>query len=360
MVVVMPPACLPKVNRQVRLSQRQETIAAHRAGCTCPGSARWADCPPPPYARKVALILSAADFAPLRDDPSYMREALEAVEAAIVAHHRGTVRQSRLVDRVPGEFEGLRVSLLAGEGLLSGMRVFGNPPHTRAFLLFDGTTRALMAVMDYGVLNSIRVGATGGVAARYLAPQDATTVALLGSGWQAPTQLSALRAALPRLERVRVFSPTREHREQFAARMSTLLEVSVHAVDSAEEAIRDADVVDLCAPGHFDVREPLFEAEWVRPGALVISMAANQYPTALANSAVLVVDIPETEADIPLGSVIAQAVRSRLHSDDTVIYRLEGGTVQDLFIATWGYSWATQRGLGQAFDLNAAPPLLPG
>src|ERR671930_463715 len=145
----------------------------------------------------MALILTAGDFAGLREDPAWMRDVLREVEAAIVAHHHGTVRQGRLVDRVPGEFEGLRVSLLAGEDLLSGMRIFGNPPHTRAFMLFDGTTRAMLALMDYGVLNSMRVGATAGVAVRYLAPDDATTVGLLGSGWQAPTQLFALRAALP-------------------------------------------------------------------------------------------------------------------------------------------------------------------
>src|SRR5579859_4243847 len=187
----------------------------------------------------MALILAASDFAPLRDEPAWMHEALDAVEQAIVAHRGGAVRQGRLVDRMPGEFEGIRVSLLAGDGLLSGMRIFGNPPHTRAFLLFDGTTRALLAVMDYGVLNSLRVGATAGVAARYLAPPDARVVGLIGSGWQAPTQLAALRAALPSLEQVRVFSPTREHRERFARHMSTLLELGVHAVDSVQEAIRD-------------------------------------------------------------------------------------------------------------------------
>ena len=301
----------------------------------------------------MALILSAGDFAPLRDDPAYMREALDAVEAAIVAHHRGTVRQGRLQDRVPGEFEGLRVSVLAGEGLLSGMRVFGNPPHTRAFLLFDGTTRALLALMDYGVLNSIRVGATAGVAARHLAPQNATTVGMLGSGWQAPTQLFALRAGLPSLERIRVYSPTRAHRETFAQRMSTALELPVEAMDSAEDAIREADVVDLCAPGHFDVREPLIESRWVKSGALVISMAARQYPADLVERSTEVVDIPETEAPIPLGAVIASEVKPRLHADDTLVYRLEGGTVQDLFVATWGYNWARSRGLGQPFDLNS-------
>jgi ornithine cyclodeaminase/alanine dehydrogenase-like protein (mu-crystallin family) len=114
-----------------------------------------------------ALLLTASDLRPLRDEPAHMRRALDAVEAALVAHHHGGVRQGRLVDRRPDEFEGIRLSLLAGDGLLSGMRVFGNPPHTRAFLSFDGETRALLALMDYGVLNSLRVGATAGVAARW-------------------------------------------------------------------------------------------------------------------------------------------------------------------------------------------------
>jgi len=109
----------------------------------------------------------------------------------------------------------------------------------------------------------------------------------------------------------------------------------------------------VCA-GHFDVREPLFDKAWLKPGALVISMAANQYPRDLANTSTVVVDIPETEALIPLGSIITQEVNARLHPEDTVIYRLEGGTVQDLFVATWGYNWATARGLGHAFDLSAA------
>jgi ornithine cyclodeaminase/alanine dehydrogenase-like protein (mu-crystallin family) len=121
-------------------------------------------------------------------------------------------------------------------------------------------------------------------------------------------------------------------------------------VESTQEAIDDADVVDLCAPGHFDVRAPLFAAEWIRPGALVISMAANQCPPELQG--VEVVDIPETEATIPLGAVIAKEVSSRLHPSDTVLYRLEGGTVQDLFVASWGYRWATARGRGMEFDLS--------
>jgi ornithine cyclodeaminase/alanine dehydrogenase-like protein (mu-crystallin family) len=111
--------------------------------------------------------------------------------------------------------------------------------------------------------------------------------------------------------------------------------------------------VDLCAPGHFDVREPLFESDWINPGALVISMATNQYPPEFESQASVVVDIPENESGVPLGAIIAQEVRPRLHPEDRLIYRLEGGTIQDLFIATWGYQWARARGAGQPFDLSA-------
>lgn len=320
-----------------------------------------------------AILLTSSDLAPLRDDPTAMDGALAAVETAVVAHYRGKVRQGRLVDRRPGEFEGIRLSLLAGEGLPSGMRIFGNPPHTRAFMLFDGETRAITALMDYGILNSMRVGATAGVAGRHLAPRGARLMALLGSGWQAMPQAAAMRSALPALERIRVFSPTAAHRESFAREANARLGIAVEPVASAREAIDGADIVDCCAPGHFDVREPLFETSWIKPGALVISMAPNQYaPDLILKSRVVTAsweDLVEPaprppfaeliaegkftrEHVIRLGAVIADGATVRRNPDDIVLYHLEGGTGQDLFVAGWGYQWAKARGLGRPFDLS--------
>jgi ornithine cyclodeaminase/alanine dehydrogenase-like protein (mu-crystallin family) len=208
--------------------------------------------------------------------------------------------------------------------------------------------------MDYGILNSLRVGATAGVAARYLAPPGARSVGLLGSGWQAQPQLDALRHAVPTLEHVRVFSPTPAHRAAFAEQMTLRLDIPVEPCDSVEAAIRDADIVDLCAPGHFDVREPLFDPAWIRPGALVISMAQNQYRPELAEHARLVgsSSFPE-DPGTPLKSILLGSAPAREHPGQTVVYQLEGGTVQDLFVAMWGYDWARARGLGQPFDLSA-------
>lgn len=320
------------------------------------------------------LLLSDNDFWPLREDPTYADGPLDAVERAIRAHDAGITRFQGIVDRNPGEFEGLRVAMAAGDGTLTGLRLFGNPPHTRAFLLFDGTTRAMMALMDYGVLNSLRVGAIAGVAAKYLSPPGAKVVGLVGTGWQAPPQVQSITRAVPQVERVQVFSPTKANREAFAAKMSQIHNVEVVPTESIAEAVDGADIVDLCAPGHFDVREPLLELEWVKPGALVISMAPRQLTeefvlacriaTVNWNSLVrepaprppydgLIEKGLFSQDDVTeLGPIMAGAANPRRSPEDRVIYDLTGGNVHDLFVATWGYEWAVSKGLGQTFTLT--------
>jgi alanine dehydrogenase len=320
-----------------------------------------------------AILLTSSDLMPLRANLDAMEGALAAVEAAVVAHGEGGLRQYNVQDRVPGEFEGIRVSLSAGDGLYTGMRVFGNPPHTRAFLLFDGVTRQMLALMDYGVLNSLRVGAIAGVAGRHLAPAGARVMGLIGSGWQAGPQVVAMLKAVPGLESIRVYSPTRENRERFAKQMSQQLEVAIEPVDSVREALDGADVVDLCAPGHFDLREPLFEPDWVKPGSLVISMASSQCTEAFVASArvvatsyaLLMETAPKPPYDALIGagrfgeddvtelaSVVVEGAQPRRAASDTVLYELTGGSFHDLFIATWGYEWARSRRLGVPFDLS--------
>lgn len=311
---------------------------------------------------------------PLRTSLDAMQGALDAVEAAVVAQGEGRLRQYNVQDRVPGEFEGIRVSLSAGDGLYTGMRVFGNPPHTRAFLLFDGVTRQMLALMDYGVLNSLRVGAIAGVAGRHLAPPNARVMGLIGSGWQAAPQVVAMLKAVPTLESVKVFSPTPANRERFAKSMSQQLEIKVDAVGSVQEAVSGADIVDLCAPGHFDVREPLFEPDWVQPGALVISMASSQCTEEFVGSArvvatsydLLMEPAPKPPYDaliekglfqeqdvLELASVVVEEAQARRQASDRVLYELTGGSFHDLFIATWGYEWARSQGLGASFDLSS-------
>jgi ornithine cyclodeaminase/alanine dehydrogenase-like protein (mu-crystallin family) len=322
-----------------------------------------------------AILLTASDLMPLRTNLDAMEGALAAVEAAVMAHHEGGIRQHNIQDRRPGEFEGIRVSLSAGDGLYSGMRIFGNPPHTRAFMLFEGETRQIICLMDYGVLNSLRVGAIAGVAGRHLSPAGARVMGLIGSGWQAGPQVVAMLRAVPSLELIRVYSPTEAHRESFAATMSEQLGKRIEAAGSIAEAIGDADIVDLCAPGHFDVREPLFDSEWVKPGALVVAMAGSQCTPEFVRSARVVatnwyVMAEETKPKSPydaliaegafgkddlteLGAVLTGSANPRRSQSDRVLYELTGGNFHDLFVATWGYEWARSQGIGHTFDLRS-------
>jgi ornithine cyclodeaminase/alanine dehydrogenase-like protein (mu-crystallin family) len=155
--------------------------------------------------------------------------------------------------------------------------------------------------------------------------------------------------------------------------MTQALETAVEPVASVEEALAGADIVDLCAPGHFDVREPLFEADWVKPGALVISMAGSQCNEAFVASArvvatsygLLMEPAPKPPYDtltaqgrfaeqdvLPLATVVVDKAQPRRVASDPVLYELTGGSCHDLFIATWGYAWARTQGLGVTFDLS--------
>ena len=99
-------------------------------------------------------------------------------------------------------------------------------------------------------------------------------VGILGSSKQARAQLQAIHSSVPTVERARVYSPTPEHREAFAAEMGEWLDLPIEAVASAEAATRDADIVGLANSS----RQPVLDPAWVKPGALVISISGGQLP----------------------------------------------------------------------------------
>ena len=109
-------------------------------------------------------------------------------------------------------------------------------------LLFSSANGELLAVMNDGVIQRMRVGGTNGVATRYLARADAQTVGLIGSGWQAATQVMAVCEARA-IKKIKVYSPTRANRERFAAETAPLVGVEIVPMDSQEEAVRDVDII---------------------------------------------------------------------------------------------------------------------
>lgn len=319
------------------------------------------------------VLLSADDLRPLREQAQHAKTMMQVLQSALLAQHQTQVRHQYLSDHGAGDVSGLKLSVTAQDGQRSGLRIFGNPPHNRTYMLLDQHTRSVLAVMDYGVLNSLRVGATAAVAAHWLASPQARTVGLIGSGWQAQPQLDGLFQALPHLEEVRVFSPTPANRERFARDMTARLNIQVTPVSSVQAAVDGADVVDLCGPGHADVRSPLFDSAWVKPGALVIAMAPNQCPVDFVRQSQIVASSWDalTQPDmwppfdtlieqqwlkpehiLTIGAIIAAGGRTPASSDQCTLYHLEGASASDLFVASWAHDWACAQGVGQRFQFS--------
>ena len=122
-------------------------------------------------------------------------------------------------------------------------------------LLFSTETGALLAMFPDGVMQRLRVGAASGLGLKHLGREDAATLAIIGSGWQAGAQLMAARA-VRRFKEIRVFSPRKETRERFAR------DNEIRSVDSAEQCAAGADVILAATSSMVRVIEP----KWLKPG----------------------------------------------------------------------------------------------
>jgi ornithine cyclodeaminase/alanine dehydrogenase-like protein (mu-crystallin family) len=151
-------------------------------------------------------------------------------------------------------------------------------------LLFSVDTGEPLAIYPDGVVQRLRVAATCGLAAQYLARKDARVAGLLGTGWQAGGQAAAIAAVRP-IERIQCFSPDEGRRQAFADERSRQLGIDVVAVASAREAVDDADVV-MCATSSM---QPVLSAEWVRPGMHVSSLKRLELDASVAGRADIVI-----------------------------------------------------------------------
>jgi ornithine cyclodeaminase/alanine dehydrogenase-like protein (mu-crystallin family) len=147
-------------------------------------------------------------------------------------------------------------------------------------LLFSTANGEPLAIFPDGVLQHIRVGATNGLGVKYMAREDSKIMGLLGSGWQAETQLTAALAVRD-LKEVRCYSPTRENREAFATRMSEVTGIDVRPVEHPEDAVRGADIA-MCGSNSID---PIFFKDWIEPGMHLSSIKKPEIDPAAIKAA---------------------------------------------------------------------------
>jgi ornithine cyclodeaminase/alanine dehydrogenase-like protein (mu-crystallin family) len=323
------------------------------------------------------IVISENDIRPLLTDPLAMDGAMEAVEKATLAEYANRIRSYDMTDRTklePSNF--LQIHFATDDSLVTGFQVFGATPgqprtNSRFVVLLDPESRQFLGIVPYEGLSPMRVGASAGVAARYLAPKDAGIVAIIGSSKQARRQLHAIVRAVPSIWQARVYSPTPEHRLAFAKEMSDFLGIEVKAVDSSEEAVRGADVVDSST----NTRTPVLEWEWVKPGALVMQIGGDQLPDDVLQQRIFVPTWASTEdpatgrepfgsairdgrlkrEDIAgeLGQVITGEVKARERDDQTVVFDVGRINIWAVAVTFWAYEWAREREIGVPVGLSA-------
>ncbi|MPZ13577.1 MAG: hypothetical protein GEU73_04000 [Chloroflexi bacterium] len=138
-------------------------------------------------------------------------------------------------------------------------------------LLVDARTAEPLAFMNDGVVQHLRVAATNVLAAKHMAREDARVLGIYGSGGMARSH-AQMMGYVRELGEIRVFSPTRAHREAFAAEMEDELRVPVRAVDSADLLPRDCDMLAACT----DSRVPVVMPDAIRPGLFLTCVTANE------------------------------------------------------------------------------------
>jgi len=302
-----------------------------------------------------------------------MKDALREVEAALREMGEGRA-ENRPRQRVR-----------AGGGMLSVMAAgldsrgyYGFKYYTIAkssvrfwFHLFDARSGELVAVLQADRLGQRRTGAASGIATKYLARQDATNVGIVGTGWQAESQVEAM-AGVRSLEEVRCFGRDPGRRKEFATKMTARLGVPVRDVESGELAVRGADIVITAT----DAREPVVRGEWLAEGTHVNAMGSNRSDareiddTTIARSTSILCDSLEqakTEAGdliLPvsrgilrweqiheLGELVAGRIKGRTRAEDVTLFKSLGIALEDVAVGSYVYEKARKEGLGREVGL---------
>jgi alanine dehydrogenase len=251
-------------------------------------------------------------------------------------------------------------SMAASYGNYFGTKIYStNPKHGAYFyfVLYDAETARPLAWMEANHLGQIRTGAATGYATDLLANPNAATLGVIGSGFQARTQVEAIRAVRP-IETIRVWSRSEEKRRKFAE------ETGAEAVATAEEAVRGVEIVVTAT----SAPEPVIENAWIASGALVNAVGANrpntrELPAELLHRAGLVVVDSLEQAKIESGDLILsncwdnvrelQSIGPRFDPDRVTIFKSLGICVED--VAAGAYVYERARSTPERFaDRNPA------
>jgi ornithine cyclodeaminase/alanine dehydrogenase len=322
-----------------------------------------------------------------------MADAIDAIEEACGQQANGqAIFAGRINLPLPNGWIRLMPAALLGSGVL-GYKEFhltrtdsaaaASADVRYTFALIDYRTGQLLALMDASHLTAMRTGAAAGVAVKYLARAEASSVGILGSGGEARTEFEAI-AAVRSLREARVFSRSVERREEFAREMSERFGVAVTAVGRPEEVTEGVDI--LVAATNTAGRGPALLGEWLRGATgLHINSIGSTLPTqreidpdvwSVAHRVVLDTrklleesgdaiaarqagSLDETKV-VELHDVVAGRAAGRTHAAETTLYKSVGTGIQDVAVAYRVFQQARAKGLGhEVADFQSARHVEP-
>ena len=301
-----------------------------------------------------------------------MDDMLEAIES--MQRHYGRGEAFNLVRRKIIASGGM-LSVMGGglfyDGVL-GVKTYTVVKGTYSFQvsLYDANTGELLLYTQANRLGQLRTGATTGVAVKYLSNADASTLGIIGTGYQAPTQLEAL-TKIRTIKKIKVYSRTPERREAFAKSMADSLGVEVLATTNNRDVVAGSDIVVCIAA----TTEPVVEGSWLESGTTLIGAGPTSWrhrevdDATLARADKVFVDSAE-QAPLEVGDMasavdrgvfqwnrllelrhaVAGTVSGRDNRDQIIYAKLMGTGVADVAAAKLAYDKAKSLGLGQEME----------
>ncbi len=240
-------------------------------------------------------------------------------------------------------------------------------------LLYDIESGDMLAMIEADRLGQMRTGAASGVATKYMARQSAETVGIYGTGWQAESQLMAV-CAVRGIKTITAYSRSREKREAFARKMTSILRVDVKPADGPEEAARNQSIIITAT----SAKDPVLKGEWIEPGAHLNVIGSNVLVKseidveAVRRASVIAVDsidqsrieagdlIPAIERGVicwesvtELGRIVAGQVAGRTADSEITLFKSNGVALEDISTALRVYNLARERGVGESINLWA-------
>ncbi|WP_435358108.1 ornithine cyclodeaminase family protein [Haloarchaeobius sp. DFWS5] len=328
-----------------------------------------------------ALFLTSDDVAGLAEPTEYV----DAVRDAYRQRGEGAAAKPRTTLR-SGDPPGMLFSysaILPDTGAMGGYMYsagFGEADAWFVTPLFDAESGEPLALLDGASMNPYKTGAAGAVAVDELAREDATKLALIGTGAQARGQLKATMTVRD-FETVNVFSPTKENRESFAAEMNERYDATVGAVASPSAAVEGADVVITATTAS----EPVFDGDLLSPGTHVTAMGqyhpekrelddttierAKYVPdlrervTQDAGSFIHAMEegvVDESHVHAELGEIVAGKEPGRESDEEITVFDSGGTGIETTGAAYMLYERARERGFGQEITLAPASEALTG